>query len=339
MNPETETQDNEPELSDSVDAARSSNLRETNPELYGEEKAKADEAADDADAKPDADKPADDDAASDEAADKADKPDEAATEDDGADDKQHIPRARLNEVVREKKDALAERDALQARIDAIESAEKERTLAAEEAAKAPARDIDAEIDAVIEKYEAGDLDEAEKRAALKPLERDLRKQLTDQAVAAAVKASEQRDSERSQQTQAAQWEDATAKFMADPLNAAYKEPIRIAALNEAMKVVDTEAGGKMAYAELLQVARDRVEVAFGGAPSSATETSQQKVTRERRELAAKAAAGTSVLPDRPNGGIGTRGTPAPLDTESISRAEWRKLSQAQKDEALGKTPA
>lgn len=319
------------ELDDSVASARASNLRETNPELYGEE-AKAPDDAAAADAGTDAGTAA--------AGEKTDDAPAGDTADAGAkpgDEQQHIPRARLNEVVQEKKDALAERDALRARLAEIEA---EQQAAAAKAAELPARDIEAEMDELDAKYDAGDIDSDERRAQMKVLQRDLRKQLAEEATAAALQAVEQRDTQRAAQTQAEQWQEASDRFMADPKNAAYKEPIRIAALNEAMKAVDTERGGKITYDDLLKEARNRVEVAFGGSVAAeGAETPQQKVARERREAAARAAAEASALPDRPSGGVGARGTDATKDVENISRAEWRKLPQSKRDELLGKIPA
>jgi len=317
-------------LDDSVNAARAGNLRESNPELFGEEpKVKADAPTDDgaaveAVAAGDADSsdtPAVDDAAGGEGKNK------------GGD---QIPRARLNEVVAKEKNTAAERDALRARLEEIETAQR---LAAEEAARQPERDIDAEIEAVIKQYDDGDIDDAEKRALLKPLERDLRQQGIDKAVAVALAEVEKRNGERTAQTEAEQWAAATTRFSADPANEVYQTPIRIAALNEALKEVSAEHQGKIGYDELLKEARDRVEVAFGGKPSSTTETTQQRVTRERREAAARAAAEASSLPAMPSGGVGARGSDGTRDVENISRAEWRKLTQAQRDEMLGKTPA
>jgi len=313
-------------LDDSVTAARAGNLRESNPELFGEEpKVMVDTPAVDVPASEEggeADAPGStDDAAADEGKNKGD---------------QQIPRARLNEVVAKEKNTAAERDALRARLDEIEAAQR---AAEAEAARQPERDIDAEIEAVIEKYDNGDIDDAEKRALLKPLERDLRQQGIDKAVAVALAEVEKRNSERMAQTDAEQWATATAKFNADPANAVYQTPIRIAALNEALKEVSAEHQGKIGYDELLQEARDRVEVAFGGTPSTTTETAQQRVARERREAAARAAAGASSLPAMPAGGVGARGSDGTKDVENISRAEWRKLTPAQRDELLGKTPA
>lgn len=317
----------EVELSTSVSAARASNLRETNPELFGGEK-KA-EAGDDAGA--DAGKEG------------------ATTGDEHADDEtgssQQIPRARLNEevskkkILRQERDAATERaDALQAKLDQIEADRVAAAqAAADTAAKLPARDIEAELEALQQSFEDGEIESDELHAKRKELNKDLRQQLRDEAVAEALAAVEQRDAKNAQQTQAQQWESATAKFFDAPENAAYKQPIRVAALNEAMKVVSAEHGGKIGYDELLAKARDSVEVAFGGKPS--TQTAGDRVAKQRREAAALAAAGVSSLPERPIGGEGERSGKDGKEVDSISRAEWRKLPQAKKDEMLGKTAA
>lgn len=335
MNTETDNQPDDTELSDSVTSARASNLRETSPELFtGEPKQDATPPEGDAGG----DKDADADAAAAAAGDDGDAAGDAATA--GGDDNQLIPRARLNEVVREKRTAIEAAEALRVRLEALEQAETDRQTAAAKAAEAPARDIEAELDALEEKFDEGDLDQAEFRTQRKVLERELRAQERDAAVAAALSEVERRNGEQQQQTKAQQWEAASTKFMTDPLNAAYADPIRQGALNQAMKVVLAENGGVMGYDELLEESRLRVEKAFGGDTKPRNESPQDKVTRERRARAALAAAEASSLPDRPIGGVGARGTgEGKEDPEQISREEWRKMSPAEKDKHLGKTPA
>lgn len=330
MKPEDSTQQEEVELSDSVTAARTSNLRETNPELYGGEAKKVELVVDDKDAEAVAAKAAEDVASV--AAQKV------ADDDDGGDN-QMIPRARLNEVTRDKKSAQEEATALRARLEALEQAEAAREAAAQ-AAASPARDIEAELNALEDQFDNGDIEADEFRPKRRALERDLRQQVSDAAVAKALEEVERRNGEQARQSKEQEWTTASTKFMSDPLNAAYQDPIRAGALNQAMQLVSTEHGGAISYADLLEEARQRVEKAFGGDATARGETAQDRVKRERTAAAALAAAQASALPDRPLGGIGQRGAgEGAADSEAVSREEWKKLPQAEKDKMLGKTAA
>jgi hypothetical protein len=270
-------------------------------------------------------------------------------EDQDRDDKgRFVPRARLDEQTAQRN---AERDraaAAEAKVAELEAAAAKAAEDARIAAeKASARDFEAERDALEKKYyEDNEIDALTYTREMRKLDKDerdqLRKSLVDEALAKVderTKAQRERDAEANARAVADDAEAAAKRFIEDPANAAYKDDkIRLAALNQARELIYAEKDGKIGWDELNAAAKARVEEYLTG-KKAPEETEQQRVARERRAAQARTVANVSTLPERPDGGQGTRGTDTGKDDEEMTREEWAKLSKAERDKRLGRTAA
>lgn len=319
----------ETELTDSVNDAAGKDLRTNSPDLFG-------------------DTPSEDDA----------KPIDpeftledleaiASDDDDERDDKgRFVPRSRVDELTAQRNAERDARAAAEARATALEEAQAEQARAAQEAADklAAQRDFDAERDALQEKYDANELDLADFRKQTRVIDKEQREFDKRMAVAEAIylidkrnTEAEQRQHEQTVQRASADLKEAAERFLAESDNAVYKDDqFRIAAFNVAKEEIWIERNGNIAWDDLLTQAKERVEEHF--APVDKASAAVDKTLRERREKAAKAASEVTAIPARPNGGMGSRALAnRDEDNMEMSRVEWSKLPQAERDRILGKT--
>lgn len=332
--------ENETELTDDVPGA-GTNIRESNPALFGDDVPQASKLED---------LTAEDLAAIAGDGDDNDPPavGDAPPERDPATGK-FIPKARFDEVNSERKAERDAREALEARLAALE---KERTDAAEaarlaEEAKAKElHDFDADRDALQAKYDANEIDASELSREMRKLDKAERQQdlrVAEENAVVRMRKEQAAERERAENQTAAEIETAAntaaAAFLEKPENAPYKtDPIRIAALNVQREIIYAEKGGKIGWNELLDEAKARVEAYLGEkkAADKPVETEAERVKRERLAKQARATAEASSLPARPDGGVGARGTVEPEDENEISTEEWAKLPKAERDRRLGK---
>lgn len=335
------------QLTDSVNDPNAKDLRSKAPELFNNDVTQAlpGDANDDAGADAGADEAgADGDAAATgadaEGADGGDKGGDRGKEGGP------IPKKRFNEVL-EQRDAAKQRAAqleqeradLVARLEAAEAANK--TAAQEQADAAAQRDIRAELEALDDQYDLGDLDVGEYRKQQRVLQRALDKQIEDRASAAAKAvgaAAVQEDRALSNQQQ---FERARDGFLARPENKMFNDHVPAAtALNAAMQeIAAANPTKRFTHEELFEAGRARmVEVGMLAAPAGATDP--KKATEEQRaRQSAQQNATAALIPPHPAGGRGDRGNADPaIDMTSVSASEWAKLPQARRDELLGKTP-
>jgi hypothetical protein len=339
------TEDNT-ELTDSVSDASAANLREKNPELFGDEPKAS--KLEDLTAEDLAAIAGEEDG---EGKDKDDvpKPGEGVPERDPATGK-FIPKERFDEVNTQRKQEREAREAAERERDELKRAAQERAEAERLAAEAKAREVhdyDADRVALDAKYDANEIDQAEYRKQLREIDKADRAQdrhLAEEAAVARVRKETQAERERAENQTAEQIAaDANAAaiaFMEKPENAAYKnDPIRMAAINVQREIIYNERNGNIGWSELLDEAKARVEEYFGASKKTdnkPAETEAERVKRERLEKQARATAQGSALPARPDGGVGARATAEPEDENDISTEEYRKLPKAERDRRLGK---
>lgn len=260
-----------------------------------------------------------------------------------------IPLGRFNEVISQRDKAAQERDAMAQRLAALEQQERDRATEAArlaaEAAKAPPRDFKAERAALKEKYRNGTLDQDEYEDARDALADEESAEREARIEAAATKKAadmlDQRTAKQREDQQNEAFASARTSFLAEPANSIYGTSVLAAdALNKAMQLIFAQ-DPELAPTDLFAKANAEVRQAFGmtPAPTPKKETEQERVKRERGAQAALLAAqgGLAALP--PAGGMGARGAGQQMDDEAddISRAEWARLSQAERDRRLGKT--
>ena len=258
-----------------------------------------------------------------------------------------VPKSRLDEVIAERnaeRDARRqeseERGALKARLDLLEQA-RAGTPPPTPAAASTERDIQAEIDALEDQYDSGDLEIEEYRKAHRTLNKELQSQLVDRAVSRATKKVEDDLAASALQGNQQKFESALAGFLADPTNKVFQDSaIHAAALNTAMEELAKETGYNITHADLFARGKEKVLIAFGQSPAPvpAGETEKQRVERERRNASIAQNGLAATIPGRPAGGLGARGTQTDIDPGRVSTAEWAKLPQAERDRQLGKNP-
>ena len=271
----------------------------------------------------------------------------AGEEDDRDDKGRFVPRARLDELTAKRRDAEDRLTAAEEKLSRME-AEREAREAAEREATEKAqksRDFDADRDALQEKFDSNEIEQADFRRQMRELDKEEREQIRRLAVAEAIEQIDKRNTEAAKRQHeqtieraSADLKEAAERFLAEPENAPYKtDQFRIAAFNVAKEEVWAEKAGNIGWDELLEEARERVEKYFAPHAKTADETPAERVARERREQEQKAAATVRDIPGRPNGGMGSRALQGRDDENlEMSRNEYANLPQAERDRLLGK---
>lgn len=271
-----------------------------------------------------------------------------ATDDEERDDKgRFVPRARLDELTAKRREAEDRLTAAEEKLSRMEAERQASEAAAREAAEKAknSRDFDAERDALQDKLDNQEIEQTDFRKQMRELDKEEREQIRRAAVAEAIEQIDKRNTEAQQRQHeqtieraSADLKEAAERFLAEPENAAYKDDkFRIAAFNVAKEEIWAEKDGNISWDQLLQESKDRVEKYFAPQAKVADETPAERVARERREQAQKAAASVRDIPGRPNGGMGSRALQGRDDDNlEMSRNEYAKLPQAERDRLLGK---
>lgn len=223
------------------------------------------------------------------------------------------------------RDERSRRQAAEARLAELERAEADRQAAL---AAASQRDYAAELTALEDQWENGDITEF----------KDFQKQRDDILVAKARDETnaeiQQRDAERKAEENKQAWEAAIAEFLSDDANKKFDEsPILSNALVQAVNVV-LQTKPTISYKEALSEAVIELEMGFG----MPKDTPQAATRAERRASQAVATASGAAIPPSPasGGGVGARGTGAGVDLTKVGRDKWGDVPQHVRDEALGK---
>jgi hypothetical protein len=248
--------------------------------------------------------------------------DDAPTDDDKpADDKppvNMVPEPRLAEVVA---DRNRERDA---RLAA------ERRLAELEAAQAAANttDYDAEIKALEQKYDDGDVEFVEFQKQMTTL-------VADKTRAEVLADVAKKDAERAQQTVQQQYDDARIRFFEVEENKALANTrTRDVAFRDAIQQV-FEAGTAKTYDEVFAQAAEIVKRDFpAAAPAPTAPPADPHAARKAADAAAASrAAGT---PPPVSGGVGGRGSPeGTIDLKHMKPGKFSSLPKDVQEKMLG----
>jgi len=196
------------------------------------------------------------------------------------------------------------------------------------------RDFNAELAALDQRFDDGDIDEAERRS-------EERRILREQAQADARAEVERANAEARQRAEAqaaqdaeAAWDSAQTAFFADAGNAALvADPIKAAAFKAAVDVVFAEKQGAITYPDLLVEARTRVT----GVAPVAKDNAVRNATHER--LAAQDP-GARSLRDIPAAGSNDSAPGASLDHLPIDQLEdtLARMSDADRAAYLANAP-
>ena len=214
------------------------------------------------------------------------------------------------------------------RIEELERAEAERQAAV---ARAATRDYEKELSDLDEKYDNGDIED------FKTYQKQREQIVTDRASELAVAAHIERIAkEQDEQAQKA-WTASVDEFLADEANAVFNEDTIMA--NALSAAIQVEVGkGITDHATILSNARkalsERFDIPDAGKLSPEAETR----ARRQREQAKATASGAAAAPSPASaGGSGMRSNSSGGElSESTANNDWRGMSKAQQDEALGK---
>lgn len=357
-----------PQLDDSVRSARAiGDIRTEHAELFTETppdtrspEQKALDAATDPHAKPDgdagADKGAAKDAGADAGADAGDGKDKGEGADAGADagdDKDKggkgggeakIPKARFDEVVQERNREREQREKMAQQLRERDERDAAAAKAAEDAKKDPPRDWDKEFDAIEEEYEGGTLSEREYRTKIRKLEQARVDAKAEELIRPVLEKEAQREEREALEEVNTAIDAAAKKLVAEypALDHLNEKTRNVEAINEVVAErnqllelgIEPAKALKMATAVVVEKYKlERVEPKKG-------ETEQERVQRERREAAARTAAGAAAIPPDPKqaGGQGQRSVREADPIETMTPKQWAALTPAQRDEYLGKIP-
>lgn len=256
---------------------------------------------------------------------------EGASADDGGTGKtpQPIPQARLNEVVAQRNQAEA-----LARQQAAELEELRARLAASTAPEPP-KDFDDEFDAVMTRYEAGEIDEAEKDRELRKIAKEEKAydlEVASHNARVAALETQRNTSEavmaRSWNEEVAAWSAQNPGFMAGEGNAE--------TFQRAINAVIAFRGDAIANSELLAEASRMAFAETGYTPPEAAAEAGASAGTARRTQNAQRAAAASMTPPAINGGVGGRGGPERnLDVANLKPGTFSKLSKAEQARLLG----
>lgn len=242
---------------------------------------------------------------------------ERATEENESE--QRVPLARVREITRQKHEAqesarahLADVEKLRAELDALRKPNIDR-------------DFDAEISALTKAFNDDTDDELthdvfiERLSALN-MERGRAEQAAASYAESTRKAAEALNKD---------WSAAEAAFLeVNPIYTTNKA--HLASLNAYVAEVAAE-DKTLTPDEIMDEAHKRVSKDLG----ETALTQKQLVERARTIAAATAAAATATLPAMPQGGMGSRSTGTEIDMEAMTPDRWAKMSQAERDKALG----
>lgn len=223
-----------------------------------------------------------------------------------------------------RKDLRAARE----RIAELERQELERQAAA---SKAASRDYDAELAELDEKYDNGDIEDF--KTFQKQREQIVADRASEAAVAAHVERTVKEAAERAKQT----WAASVDAFLADEVNASFRDDqILATALSAAIQV--EVANGVTDHQTILANASKAVNERFGiKDPDAGTPGDKVKADRQRRQAEATATGAAAAPSPTSGGGAGMRSQRGKGElSESTASNDWQNMSQAQRDEALGK---
>lgn len=332
--------ENELELTDDVPGART-NIRETNPALYGDDAPPATSKLEDLTEEDLAAIAGDDDDG-----DEADDGKERERDTSG----RFVPRARIDELTIQRNKERERAEAAEAKAAQLEKERQDAAEAARLAAEAKAKelhDFDADRDALQAKFDANEIDLSEFNRETRKLDKAERQQdlrVAEENAVARIKKEQAAEREKAEQESFKEIEAdavrAAQTFMADPENAEYKtDHYRRVMLDREREIIFKERDGNIGWDELLVEAKKRVEAYIADKKPAAkpSETEAERVARDRRERQARATAEASSLPARPDGGRGGRATAEPEDENDITPEEFRRLPKAERDRRLGKT--
>jgi len=240
----------------------------------------------------------------------------AAKDDDAKPDV--IPKPRFDEVISERNAERERREAAERR-----AAELEAQLAA--AQKGPTRDFDAEINALEQKFDEGDIDFKEYQKQHATLVADkVRAEIAE-------KAAEERK-QAAEQTAEQQWQAAQARFFGEAENAELIDTrAKKVAFVDAVQQV-AEAGGAATYDDMLAKAAEIVRRELPAAPKKDVVDPHAA----RRAADAAAATAASATPAPIAGGVGNRaGVDQALDLKNLKPGAFSKLPKDQQEKLLG----
>jgi len=211
--------------------------------------------------------------------------------------------------------------------DAITARAAEPAQPAQPAQEAtPPRDYDAELRALEQKFDDGEIDLQAYRAE----ERKILREQVQADVAETVRKENERAAleaqQRSEEEANRAWEAAQTRFFADPGNAELvKDPIKAAGFKAAVDIVFKDAQGQITYDDLLVKARERL--------TGVAAVDPQKAIREAQHQRDQAAGGSApqTLRDVPNAGNADDSPGASLDNLDISTLEDKLFTMSDED--------
>ena len=191
--------------------------------------------------------------------------------------------------------------------------EQPAAAAVEEQAPQP-RDYDAELRALEDKYDNGDIDQAEFRRQEREL---LPAHTRDEPLAAVPQQQEDYDEAARKMHEAAQeaaWNEANTRFFADPGNAALiADNVKKAGFQAAVNDAFAESKGKLSFDEVLVKARERIT----GVPSVDPQAAIKNANFNRQDKTEPAA----TLRDVPSAANNADSPAATLDSMSVADLE------------------
>lgn len=176
------------------------------------------------------------------------------------------------------------------------------------------RDFDAELAALEQKYDDGDIDHAEYRKAERALIREQTQAETLAAVAKQNEAAAEAARKAHEAAQEVAWNEANATFFADPGNAALiGDNVKRAAFQAAVQDAFTDAKGTLSFDQVLVKARERITGVAAVDPKKAI----AEANFARRDTSAPA----QTLRDVPNASSNNDSPGATLDSMSVADLE------------------
>lgn len=196
-----------------------------------------------------------------------------------------------------------------------------------EAVAAASRDFDAELSALEQQFDDGEVDQAEYRRRERSILREQAQADAQAAITASTEQQRQQAQQQAEQDAEAAWHGAQQRFFADPGNAAFvADPIKAAGFKAAVDVVFAETKGQISFDDLLVKAREKLT----GVPAVDPNEAINKAKFERQQ---QAGAPAQTLRDVPSAADNDNGPGATLDNLPISELEDKLALMSEADRA------